>query len=141
MKTNHCKNCIAYQGTSCVSKVPCPVNSSGAKSILPAIFLMFVASASVCQQPEIGYLVTIQHLDTRKQTEVHRLTDLAAVDSLVNRTFSKAISWFDAKEMLEETRFFEIISERKSLYCEKKRIVGRKKNGELKLRNLKRWQL
>lgn len=141
MKTFICRNCVNLHGTSCTSSIPCPVYPSRAKTVLSGIILLFAATTTVAQQPEIGFLVTIQHLDSKQKTEVLRLDDLARVDSVVTKTFSRSIPWFDAEEMLKETTFFEITSERKTLYCEKKRIVGRKKNGELKLRNLKKWRL
>lgn len=140
MKTNICKNCINLVGTSCTSAVVCPVQPGRAKTVITGIILLFAATTATAQEPEFGYLVTIRHLDNKQRTEVLRLDDLAKVDSIVTKTFSRSIPWFDAKEMLNETQFFEIISERKSLYCERKRIVGRKKNGELRLRNLKRWR-
>lgn len=141
MKTSICHNCINLSANNCTSTIPCPVYPSRAKTVISGIILLFAATTAPAQQPEIGYLVTIQHMDSKQKTEVLRLDDIARVDSVVTKTFSRSIPWFDAEQMLKETNFFEITSERKTLYCEKKRIVGRKPNGELKLRNLKRWRL
>lgn len=142
MKTKTiCRNCIKFADADLKNVIICPVQNNRAHTILTGIILLFAATTVAAQEPEFGYLVTIQHHTTKPHTEVLRLDDLAKVDSVVTKTFSRSIPWFDAEEMLKETNFFEITSENKTLYCEKKRIVGRKPNGELKLRNLKRWRL
>lgn len=142
-QNKHCINCTVGSFNNCPenTKKYCPHrNSTRVENLLTCFVMLLATMSAVAKEPQIGYLVTV-HDTSIPKIEVHRFDNIAYVDSIVMKTFVRSIPWFEAAEMLKETNFFEIVAENKSLYCEKKRIVGRKKNGELKFRNIKRWRL
>ena len=110
---------------------------TGLKTLLGGI-LVIISNAIAAQPQQIGYLVTIDK--GAKEIEVYKFDNLYPVDTLVILNFRKIASGF-AEEMLANSRHFQIITNEIEFYVEKKRIVGRKKNGELKFRNLKKSQL
>jgi hypothetical protein len=97
--------------------------------------LVLISSALAAQPQQIGYLVTIDK--GAKEIEVYRFDNIHMVDTLVILNFRKIASGF-AEEMLKDSRHFQIITNEIEFYAQKKRIVGHKKNGELKFRNLKK---
>jgi hypothetical protein len=106
----------------------------GLKSFISALAIL--VSGTIAAQPqEIGYLVTIDK--GAREIEVYHLDNIYTVDTLVILNFRKINSGF-AAIMLADSRHFQIITNSIEFYCEKKRIVGRKKNGELKFGNLKK---
>lgn len=107
---------------------------TGLKTLLSGMML-FIAGALAAQPQQIGYLVTIDK--GNKEIEIYKFDNLYPVDTLVILNFRKIASGF-AAEMLANSRHFQIITNEIEFYVEKKRIVGRKKNGELKFKNLKR---
>lgn len=107
---------------------------TGLKTLLGGI-LVFISSALTAQPQQIGYLVTIDK--GAKEIEIYKFDNLYPVDTLVILNFRKIASGF-AEEMLKDSRHFQIITNTIEFYVEKKRIVRRKKNGELIFRNLKK---
>ncbi|WP_372775624.1 hypothetical protein [Mangrovibacterium sp.] len=107
---------------------------TGLKALL-SVLVLFLSGALSAHTQQIGYLVTIDKGE--KELEIYQFDNINMVDTLVILNFRKINSGF-AAEMLADSRHFQIITNSIEFYCEKKRIVGRRKDGSLKLRNLKR---
>lgn len=139
--TNPCENCTIGSWGACnhLEYGRCKYaepEKTGLKTFLSGLVLL-VSGALAAHPHQIGYLVTIDK--GAKELEVYQFDDIYMVDTLVILNFRKIISGF-AAEMLADSRHFQIISNSIEFYCEKKRIVGTRKDGSLKFRNLK-WQI
>lgn len=103
------------------------------KLIIGAIMLL-LSGTLAAQTEEIGFHVVIDK-PGEKDIEVHQLENFYAIDTLVILNFGLAFTNFSSEAMLADSRHFQIITNNIEFYCEKKRIVGRKKDGTLKFRN------
>jgi len=86
------------------------------------IFLLLLAGTATAQQT--GYLISIQNEKTMK---IHMVTTTAAADSLTG---------LNASSLLIDSDYFEVITDDKRIYCEKKELI-KTRTGKIKFGKLK----
>lgn len=103
------------------------------------IFIFFLATSFM--QPsknEIAYLVTVSHHNPNLfgKTHFYQFTSTGNIDNLMHWNFGKMIPDFNAEMMFKHTNHFRLQTDHCTIYCEKKQIAGKRKNGKLILRQI-----